>query len=184
VKPRRFGVSKDVHGLDTERILRALSSHEVEYVLVGGLAALAYGSTIATADADLLPRPAAANLDRLLDALEDLGAEILLSEQRLAMEAGEPWEVVDLNEKGASALASAEAWHFTTSAGPIDVVVTVTGVGPYEAHLGATEERVVFGLRILVAGLDDLIASKEATMRPKDEAILRELRELRGEDTT
>ncbi len=33
-----------------------LASHTVDYVLVGGLAALAHGSTIATADADVLPR--------------------------------------------------------------------------------------------------------------------------------
>lgn len=184
MKRRHFGVSTDVHGLDTERVLRVLASHDVDYVLVGGLAALTHGSTLATADADVLPRLDGANLDRLLDALEELDAAILLSHRRVAMEAGEPWEVADLNEKGADALASAEAWHFTTASGPVDVVVNVTGVGSYDAHITATEERAVFGLRILVAGLDDLIASKEATMRPKDEAILRELRELRDEHAT
>lgn len=182
MKQRRFVVSSDVRGLDTERILCVLASHAVDYVLVGGLAALAHGSTIATADADVLPRLDAENLEHLLDALEELGAAILISERRQAMEADEPWEVVELNERGASALPSADAWHFTTEAGPVDIVVRVTGVGPYEAHVPAVQERVAFGVGIRVAGLSDLIASKEATGRAKDEAILRELRELRDQD--
>jgi hypothetical protein len=184
VKKRRFGFSSDVQGLDTERILRVLASHGVDYVLIGGLAALAHGSTIATADADVLPRLDAVNLERLLDALEELGAAVLISERRQAMEAGDPWEVVELNERGTEALPSADAWHFTTEAGPIDVVVKVSGVGSYDAHVPAAQERVAFGVGIRVAGLSDLIASKEATGRPKDEAILRELRELRDQGST
>lgn len=183
MKPRHFGASSEIHALDTERVVRALSSHDVEYVLIGGLAALAHGSTIATADADVVPRTEAANLERLLDTLEELGAAILIGERRQAMEAGLPWEAAELNARGGEALASADAWHFTTDAGPIDIVVSVTGVGSYEAHAPSAEDRAVFGVRIRVAGLDDLIASKEATGRPKDEAILRELRELRQQDT-
>ena len=179
MKKRRFGVSSDVRGLDTERILRVFAAHQVDYVLIGGLAALAHGSTIATADAYVLPRLDTTNLEGLLDALEELGAAILISEQRLAMEAGPAWEATELNDRGAEALASADAWHFTTDAGPIDVVVRVTGVGPYEAHMSGAEDRAVFGVRIRVAGLGDLISSKEATGRPKDEAILKDLRELR-----
>lgn len=182
MKAREFGAASDVFGLDTERILRTFASHEVDYVLVGGLAAIAHGSTIATADADLVPRPDPQNLERLLDALEELEAKVLVSEQRMAMEAGEPWEVVELR-KGAQALSSAQTWHFTTSAGPIDVVMTATGVGPYDAHIDAARPREAFGVRILVAGIDDLIASKEALERPKDEATLRELRELRVDPT-
>ncbi len=67
----------------------------------------------------------------------------------------------------------------TTDAGPVDVVVRVTGVGSYDAHVSGAENREVFGIEIRVASLVDLIASKEATRRPRDEAILRELRDLR-----
>jgi hypothetical protein len=179
VKPRNFEVSSEVFGLDTERILGALARHGVDYVLVGGLAALAHGSTIATADADVLPSTAPENLERLLDALEELEAMILVGERRLAMEAGQVWEATELNTKGADAIVGAEAWHFTTSAGPLDVVVSVTGVGAFDVVAARSEQRGVFDVRIQVAAIEDLIASKEATGRPKDEAILRELREIR-----
>ncbi len=181
MKRRQFGFSSDIHALETERILRVLASHLVQYVLVGGLAALAHGSTISTADADVVPRLDTENLERLLDALEELGAVILVGERRMGVDAGDPWEVTELNTKGAVALRSADAWHFTTDAGPIDVVVTVTGVGTYDVHAARAQPRTVFGLRIQVADLDQLIASKEATARPKDAAILKELQELRDD---
>ncbi len=109
---RRFDVSSEVHALDTERIIRVLGAHDVEYVLVGGLAALAQGSTIATADADVLPQLDTANLERLLDALEELRAALLVGEKRQAMEAGDPWEAMELNGRGADALMDADAWHY------------------------------------------------------------------------
>ena len=174
---REFGVSHEIFGLDTERILQTLAEHRVEYVLVGGLAALAHGSTLATADADLVPRPDAANLERLLDALEALGGQVLVSERRQAMESGEPWGVAELR-RGADGLTSAPAWHLTTSAGPVDVVMDAAGVGTYDAHLDAAVDREAFGVVIRVAGLADLIASKRALGRPKDQAILRELIDL------
>lgn len=166
-------------GLDTERILRVLEAHQIDYLMIGGLAALAYGSTIATADLDVLPSVDHANLTRLLAALRELNAHILVSETRLAAEAGEIWEAVALNQDGAAALVAEQAWHFTTSAGPIDVVISLTGLGPFDALAPNCEHRQAFGVTVAVAGLDDLIRSKEATNRPKDEAILRELRELR-----
>lgn len=176
-----FGAGSEIAGLDTERILNTLASHGVEYVLVGGLAAIAHGSTLATADADVVPRRDADNLERLLQALQELDGKVLVDARRLAMEDGEPWEVAELR-RGPAALDRAEAWHFTTDAGPVDVVMTATGVGPFEAHADAAEERDVFGIRIRVAGIGDLIASKKALDRPKDRAMLDELRELRDEN--
>jgi len=52
-------------------------------------------------------------------------------------------------------------------------------VGGFEAHLDGAETFEVFGLEILVAGLDDVITSKETLARDKDTSILAELRSLR-----
>ena len=177
LSPSEFGYSSEVSGLDTERILRTLAEHQVEYVLIGGLAAVAHGSTMSTADADVLPQLDGANLARLLQALRSLDAKVLVDDRRAAMESGEPWEMAELR-RGEAGLRAAEAWHFTTSAGPIDVVITAAGVGAYEAHLGAADGLEVFGVEVRVAGIGDLIRSKETLDRPKDQAMLRELRDL------
>jgi len=44
-------------------------------------------------------------------------------------------------------------------------------VGGFEAHLDGAETFEVFGLEILVAGLDDVITSKETLARDKDTSI-------------
>jgi predicted nucleotidyltransferase len=58
--------------LDAERILRVLAEHGVEYVLIGGLAVQTHGHVRTTNDADLIPAPDPANLERLANALQDL----------------------------------------------------------------------------------------------------------------
>lgn len=63
--------------LDAERILRALAEHRVDYVLIGGLAVLTHGHVRTTIDADLIPAPDPANLERLASALRSLDAWVL-----------------------------------------------------------------------------------------------------------
>ncbi|HSE67059.1 MAG TPA: DUF6036 family nucleotidyltransferase [Gemmatimonadales bacterium] len=55
--------------LDAERILRALAEHGVDYVLIGGLAVQTHGHVRTTIDADLIPAPEPANMERLAEAL-------------------------------------------------------------------------------------------------------------------
>jgi len=175
---RTFDVTSDLHPLDSERILRTLASHSVDYLLIGGLAALAHGSSMATADADLLPRLDDDNLERLLDVLQELDAKILLAPDRMAMEAGEPWEVTELR-RGPQGLKSADDWHFSTIAGPVDVVLTAAGVGTYADH-EQPDVREAFNVTVPVASLQDVLRSKRALDRPKDREVIREL----GDDST
>lgn len=63
--------------LDAERILRALAEHRVDYVLIGGLAVQTHGHVRTTIDADLIPAPDPANLERLASALRSLDALVL-----------------------------------------------------------------------------------------------------------
>lgn len=173
-----FDASSSVSPLDTERILRTLHEHGVEYVLIGGIACLMHGASRVTVDADVLAAADRQNLCRVYDALRTLGAAVLVSEKRQEMEDGPPWEVDSL-KRGPDALSEAQAWHFTTDAGPVDVVFEAAGVGTYEDHLDAAEAYDVFGVSVRVAGLDDLISSKETLLRTKDSSILAELHALR-----
>lgn len=54
---------------EPEPILRVLQEHEVDYVLIGGMAAIFHGSPVLTQDVDITPAVNAANLSRLSDAL-------------------------------------------------------------------------------------------------------------------
>lgn len=59
-------------------ILAALVTHEVDFVVIGGLAAIAHGSRRMTRDIDIVVRPDDENLSRLEAALAELGRPKLL----------------------------------------------------------------------------------------------------------
>ena len=135
--------------LDAFRILEALADHEVEYVLIGGLAVQAHGHTRTTQDFDLVPAPAPENLARLAAALEDLGA-------RPAGGSGPP----ALPATGGAALDS--------DAGGLDVHRSPPGAPDYASLRDRALVIEIRGITVPVAGRDDLIAMKRASARPVD----------------
>jgi uncharacterized nucleotidyltransferase DUF6036 len=143
--------------LDAERILRTLAEHGVEYVLIGGLAVQTHGHVRTTNDADLIPAPDPANLERLAAALRSLGARVL--------NPGGEETTVD-----AKMLPKATIWQFATRDGGIDVMHEVPGGRPY-AELSDRALHVRLGeIDVPVVGLDDLIQMKLARGRPVDVA--------------
>lgn len=57
---------------DPRPICQALNDHGVDYVVVGGFAAVLHGSALPTADVDVVPSRDDENLDRLGAALQVL----------------------------------------------------------------------------------------------------------------
>jgi hypothetical protein len=55
-------------------LLRVLARHEVEYMVIGGVAAVLAGAPVTTLDLDILYSREPGNLDRLLAALSELDA--------------------------------------------------------------------------------------------------------------
>lgn len=141
--------------LDAERILRMLDEHEVDYVLIGGLAVQTHGHVRTTNDADLIPAPDPDNLRRLATALRALDARVLND--------GEEGTEID-----AKMLPRATIWQFATRDGGIDVMHEVPGGRAYE-ELRERALRVRLGdIEVPVVGLDDLIQMKLARGRPVD----------------
>jgi hypothetical protein len=141
--------------LDAEHILQALAEHEVDYVLIGGLAVQTHGHVRSTNDADLIPAPRPENLERLAAALRSLGARVLNPGQE------------DL-EVDAGMLPRATIWQFSTRDGGIDVMREVPGGRPYE-ELSMRALHVQLGdIDVPVVDLDDLIRMKLARARPVD----------------
>jgi len=141
--------------LDAERILRVLDEEEVEYVLIGGLAVQTHGHVRTTNDADLIPAPDPANLERLAKALRVLNARVVNPGQ----------EGVEVDAK---MLSRATIWQFATPDGGIDVMHDVPG-GRSFSELSDRALRVRLGeIDVPVVDLDDLIQMKLARGRPVD----------------
>lgn len=151
--------------LDAEKIFEALSRHSVEYVLIGGMAVQTHGHVRMTNDADLIPSPDPANLERLAAALDDLGARVLNTGH-------------ENEEISAAMLPRATIWQFATPHGGIDVMHEVPG-GRDFVELRSDALVIELGSkRIPVAGLDDLIRMKVARGRPVDLEDVAALTEL------
>lgn len=163
--------------LDRDRIVECLSRHGVEYLLVGGIGAQMHGATRPTWDFDSLPATSTENLDRLASAMRELNARL-----RVDGMTDEESRALPLPLDAAS-LAHLDISTWRTDAGDLDVLTgipTLTGDRASYDDLVARAERVqIGGVVVMVAGLDDIIASKEWANRPKDRAALVELRELR-----
>jgi hypothetical protein len=149
------------------RILGALTHHEVRFVVVGAIAAIAHGSPLPTEDVDVTPAADAENLERLARALDALDA-------RPRVTGGDPVPFPHDPEM----LAQAEVWTLTTRHGDLDLVLRPAGTRGYEdLRRDARELDLGEGVRVLVASLRDVIRSKEAANRPKDRAQLPALRQ-------
>lgn len=143
--------------LDVQRILEELARHEVDFVLVGGMAAQTHGNTRMTNDVDLIPQPDPRNLARLAEALRALEARVLNRGHE------------DL-EIDAAMLPRATIWQLATPHGDIDVLHDVPGAAPYDQLRDRALVIALDELRIPVAGRDDLIRMKLARGRPVDRA--------------
>ena len=153
---------------DPVAILQALERHGVEYVLIGGLAATLHGSPVATYDVDLAPEQSRGNIARLAGALTDIGA-------LRYTDPDEPF--APPTDDDFTQLVES----FTSPIGYIDVFREARAIGGYDRLHPRADRRDVEGIQIVIASLDDIIASKQATDRAKDRAQLPALLALKAE---
>jgi hypothetical protein len=170
-----------VDGFDPDRILATLQCRGVEFVVIGGLAARARGAMRPTMDVDVVAATDDENLGRLAGALIELDARLRVAgmSDEEARRLPVKLDAITLRNFGSSTWA--------TDAGPLDVLVELrdaTGGRCRFEDLEARADAVEFGgLVVLVAALNDIIASKEFADREKDREALPELRRLRDEQS-
>jgi hypothetical protein len=157
-------------------LLAALAGHEVELIVVGGVAAVLEGAGLMTDDLDVLVETSEANLERLLAALEDLDAVYRDPAGRRL-------------RPDAERLASFRLHLLDTRLGRLDLLRTLKpGERSYADLVRRSRTYRIGGLEIPVLELAAVIESKEAADRPKDRAALpllrRTLEELRSRGRT
>jgi hypothetical protein len=156
---------------DPARLLSVLDHHHVDYVLIGGLGARAYGAARQTVDVDVVPERSTPNLTRLALALQELGAHLRVEDDPEAETLKIPLD--------ADTLAN---WQFTTwrtTAGDFDILANIPDRAGqrhgYDDLLQRANTLTAAGRPVLVAALEDIIASKQYANRAKDHAALPEL---------
>lgn len=144
--------------------LRALHDAKVDFIVVGGVAAVLNGAPVYTYDIDVVHSRDAANIARLLPVLEALDAVFRMQPERRLRP----------NE---SHLASAGHLNLITRYGPLDLLGTIgRDLGYQELLPHSVDLSIAEGLRIRVLDLETLIALKEELGGEKDRAMLPVLR--------
>jgi len=153
---------------DPVSMLSVLERNQVDYVLIGGLAATLHGSPLRTGDADICPASDDENLERLASALIDLEAKI-----RSVDAPGGLAFTCD-----ATFLKSIELINLVTRYGDLDISFQPSGTTGYSELVGSAQRFDLEGLIVPVASLADIIRSKESADREKDRQALPTLRTL------
>jgi len=165
--------------LDETSMFQALDDHEVEYVVVGGSAAILWGAQRATRDVDCVAHQTTENQRRICDALRQMG------NPRLRIEGVDDEAAAELSTQllhpDFFARTAASTWR--TDSGSIDILSDIPGLDGQPVSYGDLRARATFAptgeLRIPVASLADIIDSKIMANRAKDRDALPELQELR-----
>jgi hypothetical protein len=148
------------------KILAVLVEHRVAFVVIGGLAALAHGSPLPTRDVDITPDRDLGNLARLSHALTALEARVRFDDEALAF------------DHDAESLSAASVWNLRTKFGDLHISMVPNGTQGFPDLAPEAEEESIMGVVVPVASLADVIRSKQAANRPKDQRALPVLREI------
>lgn len=144
-------------------LLRRLQNARVEFVLVGGFAAIAHGSAAVTEDVDVCVRFDEPTVTGICRALEGVHPVERMSPRRPAL-AADPLHYVGYRNL-----------YVATDEGVIDFLGEITGLGTFERVAANAVEMQLADFSVRVVGLSDLITAKRALARPKDLRVAREL---------
>jgi transcriptional regulator with XRE-family HTH domain len=157
VRQNRSGSAEDLgRSLQPGSLLQPLVNRDVDFVVVGSVAGLVYGSAYPTYDLDVAYSKESENMERLTAALDDLGV---------------PLEARLLDDE-------TDVFSFDTRFGTLDVLGEIAGVGRYEELRRDARRESIDGLLIQVASLDHLISMKRASNKRKDQLMAMEYVEL------
>lgn len=147
-------------------LTRRLVAAEVEFVLVGGFAAIAHGVIRSTLDVDICCRFSEENLMRIQRAVADLHP------------VHRPRTDLPLKLTPAQC-ASLKNLYLKTDLGILDCLSEIKAVGNYdEVSKHAIELELPIG-KCRVIDLDTLIVAKQAMGRDHDRITVRELKEIK-----
>lgn len=151
---------------DLSRLLQRLVAGEVEFVLVGGYAAVAHGASIMTRDVDVCIRLSQGNLLRLQEVLADIHPRNRMDPRRTPLE---------LNEETCGRVKNL---YLETDLGVLDCLGEVAGLGEFEVVYGRSILIDSSAGRFPVLSLAGLIEAKEAMGRPHDRLTVTQLKAI------
>jgi nucleotidyltransferase AbiEii toxin of type IV toxin-antitoxin system len=152
---------------DYRVLVGALTSAEVDFVIVGGVALVLHGSARVTRDLDIC-------YSRQRDALKRLAAA--LAPYRPTLRGATDTLPFKLDPQ---TLQSGLNFTLSTTAGDIDLLGEMSGIGQYPVVTRFAQEMELYGVPVKVLSLEGLERAKRAAGRLKDIHDLNDILEMR-----
>ena len=149
-----------------KKIIPLLVEQGIEFILIGGVAAIAHGAARATYDVDIVYARSDANISRVAASLMPFAPYLRGAPPGLPFR----WD--------AETVRNGLNFTLTTSIGDLDLLGEVAGGGTYDQLLPHTEVVGMFGVDLRVVTLEKLLQLKRAAGRPKDLEAIAELQAL------
>jgi hypothetical protein len=149
-----------------EAILERLAKNEVDFIVIGGLAAALHGSAYVTKDIDVCYSRSQSGIENLCRALADLHPTLRGAPEGLPFRFDPATVKAGLN------------FTLSTDLGPLNVLGEVTPFGDFEKLKPHAVAMSLGGHSVLVLSLPALIRSKRSAGRPKDMLVVPELEAL------
>lgn len=153
--------------LNLKKILSVFKKYRVKYIVIGGQAAIALGSSYTSFDVDFCYSRNNENLDNIIKALKPFNPYLRGADKDLPF-------IFDTKS-----LKMGLNFTFSTDIGDIDLLGEVSGLGTYNSVLEYSENVNIFNISCRVLTLEGLIKSKKASGRPKDLILLKELEAIK-----
>jgi hypothetical protein len=150
-------------------VLDALFEHQVECIIIGGVALLLHGSTRLTLDIDVLYKRSRENIRRLVAALAPFGPKLRLAREQKPID-------FPFDEQTIWNGANFTLW---TADFDIDLLASTEDLPSYEAALAESEVIQTNNARTFrILSLDALLRIKRRLNRLKDQLALPEIEAL------
>jgi predicted nucleotidyltransferase len=152
-----------------QQLLERLLEHKIDFVLVGGFAGVVHGATLVTQDLDICMAITESEIAKLRAALDDLHAVHRMNPNFQPSFKDQPKDLSGVNNI-----------YLKTDLGILDVISQVEPVGDFARVKNKAFEISLYGHKCKVISLDDLVQVKESMQRPKDKALLQELKTIKS----
>lgn len=157
---------------DFKALLTTLSRQNVKFIIVGGAASVAHGSSRLTQDLDIVYERTKENIHNLVHALKQHQPYLRGAPKGLPFIFDEKSIHAGLN------------FTLTTNLGDLDLLGEIVGGGDYQKLSMHTINITLFGLQCACLNLETLIKVKRAAGRPKDFEVIAELEEIQKNKST
>lgn len=153
---------------DLSKLLKLLLEEEIDFVLIGGFAAVVYGSTLVTQDLDVCLGITDKSVEQLRKALSPFNPKHRMNPKYKPSFLDEPKSIDNLRNI-----------YLETDLGILDILSETLPAGDFESLASRAIEVPLYGFKCKVISIDDLILVKETMKRPKDLQAVEELRKIK-----